>query len=328
MSYPEEYKTKALKAFEEADYYEVYGVEFTKGSDQLSKSQETILFKFYKANERKVDEAVSQLLKTLKWRKEFNPLAAAEENVESNMCKLGVVTKSPGGKVVTWNLYGAIKDPGDIFKAQEKFIRWRVGLHEQALKLLDFEDETLSYMDQVHDYMNVSFLRMNSNIRKTSSKVIELFQAYYPETLNAKYFVNVPYIMMWAFRLIRTFTSEATTAKFQVLANGEQLAKDLGTWVPRTYGGTADCFQGPSIEPTAETKEMDNAAQSENLKVNTEKKKNLPQSEAPKVATDEKENVTEPVETEVSTGEEGTAPQPEDINAKAKEDIPQPEEQK
>lgn len=274
MSVPEEYKVKALKAFEEADYYEVYGVDFPKGANDLSKAQETVLMKFYKANEKRVDEAASQLLKTLKWRKEFNPLAAAEEKVEGSIAKLGVVTKSPDGKVVTWNLYGAIKDPGEVFKKEKEFIRWRVGLHEQALKLLDFESEPLSYMDQVHDYMNVSFLRMDSNIRKTSSKVIELFQAYYPETLNAKYFVNVPYIMMWAFRLIRSFTAEATTAKFHVLANGNQLASELGDWVPKTYGGKAASLQELSIERSSEkvesvSEDSNSRTQFENTNLNS-----------------------------------------------------------
>lgn len=50
---------------------------------------------------------------------------------------------------------------------------------------------------QVHDYLSVSFFRQPAEIKTSSSKIIDLFQKYYPETVSYKYFVNVPLIMQW-----------------------------------------------------------------------------------------------------------------------------------
>lgn len=50
---------------------------------------------------------------------------------------------------------------------------------------------------QVHDYLSVSFFRQPAEIKASSRKIIELFSAYYPETVSYKYFVNVPIVMQW-----------------------------------------------------------------------------------------------------------------------------------
>lgn len=237
MSLSAEYEKAVVNAFKTAEYQEIFGLNFSTETSKWTKAHKNVLLKFLKANNNQVKEAANQLQKTLEWRKVFKPLDAAKEDFSGDITKLGVLTKTPDGRAVTWNLYGAVKNPGDIFADTEKFVRWRVGLHERALALLDFSNDNLDSMDQVHDYMNVSFLRMDSRIKKASSQIIEMFQNYYPETLKAKYFVNVPYIMMWVFKLVRSVTSEATTSKFHVLANGNQLSAELGDWVPAVYGG-------------------------------------------------------------------------------------------
>lgn len=248
---PKDYETAVIEALNEAEYQEIFGLNFSTDPSNWDKGHENVLRKFLTANEDKVSEAKTQLLKTLKWRKEFKPLDAAKETFDANLEKLGVVTKSPDGKAITWNLYGIVKNPGDYFEDADRFIRWRIGLHERALALLDFSDDKLATMDQVHDYMGVSFLRMDSRIKNTSKKAIEMFQLYYPETLNKKYFCNVPYIMMYVFRLIRGISSSATFAKFVVLANGDTLHEYLGDWVPKEYGG-----KGGSLESMDVTKEV------------------------------------------------------------------------
>ena len=50
---------------------------------------------------------------------------------------------------------------------------------------------------QIHDCLSVSFFRQPGEIKASSSKIIDLFQRYYPETVSYKYFVNVPLIMQW-----------------------------------------------------------------------------------------------------------------------------------
>jgi phosphatidylinositol transfer protein SFH5 len=50
-------------------------------------------------------------------------------------------------------------------------------------------------MIQVHDYLNVSFLRMDPSIRAATKETIQKFQMAYPELLKEKFFVNVPLVM-------------------------------------------------------------------------------------------------------------------------------------
>ena len=49
-------------------------------------------------------------------------------------------------------------------------------------------------MVQVHDYLNVSFLRMPPVIRAASKETIQTFSMAYPELLKEKFFVNVPLV--------------------------------------------------------------------------------------------------------------------------------------
>ena len=48
---------------------------------------------------------------------------------------------------------------------------------------------------QVHDYLNVSFLRMDPTIRAATKETIQTFSMAYPELLKEKFFVNVPLLM-------------------------------------------------------------------------------------------------------------------------------------
>lgn len=78
-----------------------------------------VLQKFLRANSNNVDAAYNQLLQTLKWRKKYNPEAAVEEEFsEARFGGLGYVTKinaNEGEKIITYNIYGACKDPKKTF---------------------------------------------------------------------------------------------------------------------------------------------------------------------------------------------------------------------
>jgi hypothetical protein len=101
---------------------------------------------------------------------------------------------------------------------------------------------------QIHDYLRVSFLRMDPYAKAASRKTIETFQKYYPETLSRKFFVNVPVIMGWMFSAMRMFLAKETVKKFTVLSYGNQLAAELGPSVPEVYGG-----KGASLETMGAT---------------------------------------------------------------------------
>ena len=102
---------------DEAAYAEVYGVTLSPTSPFHTK---LILQKFLRANQGDLEKAKQQLLETLKWRKEFDPKKAVDETFAKERFEgLGFVMQIEGvpesvnanGKdVVTFNIYGAVKD--------------------------------------------------------------------------------------------------------------------------------------------------------------------------------------------------------------------------
>ncbi|KAF2748071.1 CRAL/TRIO domain-containing protein [Sporormia fimetaria CBS 119925] len=246
----------------EAQHSEIYGVELSHSSPFPTK---LICQKFLRANANDLGKAKAQLLATLKWRAEFNPLAAAEETFEKERFEgLGYVLEVgnvPGsarrvlgkeGKdvkdVVTFNIYGAVKDNQKTFGDLEGFLRWRVAVMERSVHKLDLANATVPIPDygqgpdpyqgyQVHDYLRVSFLRQDPVVRAATKKTIETLSAYYPETLSRKFFVNVPVIMGWLYQAVRLLVAAETAKKFTVLSYGNLLAVELGKDVPKEYGG-------------------------------------------------------------------------------------------
>jgi len=270
---------------EKAGYDEVYGLKL---SDVTSFHTKLILQKFLRANANDLVKAKEQLLGTLKWRKEFEPLKAVEE--EHSKDKFGglgyvtVLSDVPGSSnekdVVTFNIYGAVKDNKKTFGDIERlvaslarsivadsglltfltsFLRWRVALMELSIQELDLASATRPIPDhgngpdpyqgiQIHDYLNISFIRQDPAVKAASKKTIDTFSAYYPEMLSRKFFINVPVVMGWVFQAFKLILPKETIRKFTVLSYGNQLASELGPGVPQVYGG-----KGESLEQIGET---------------------------------------------------------------------------
>lgn len=128
---------------------------------------------------------------------------------------------------------------------------------EEATTVMGYNGEDPFQMFQVHDYMNVSFLRMDPAIRKSSRETIEQFSMAYPELLKGKFFVNVPTVMGWVFGALKVLLSKNTVRKFHPLSNGTSLARELdgfGAEVPKVYGGSGSTLadQGRAPALTAE----------------------------------------------------------------------------
>lgn len=216
-----------------------------------------ILLKFLIADEYDVETATTRLVNTLNWRNKFQPLSAAyEEEFDKELDQLGVITGNPDGddnmKYVTWNLYGKLKNPKKVFqqyggeseskegaKEGTQFLRWRIGIMEKSLLFADFTDPTNNKIAQVHDYNNVSMLRMDPNVKASTKQIISIFGANYPELLSVKFFINVPVFMGWVFTFLKKMgiISAETLKKFQVLSNGnlsEWFGKDN---LPAEYNG-------------------------------------------------------------------------------------------
>lgn len=91
---------------------------------------------------------------------------------------------------------------------------------------------------QVHDYLQVSFFRTPAEVKNASKKTVELFQKYYPELLEKKFFVNVPFLMGWVYNAMKLLVAKETFKKLVMLSYGQELAKHMGSKsIPTTYGG-------------------------------------------------------------------------------------------
>ncbi|KAI9836062.1 MAG: hypothetical protein M1819_001673 [Sarea resinae] len=260
-------QTRLLALLEESAYDEIYGVTLS-ATAPIPFATTLILQKFLRANANDVDKAAAQLAATLKWRKEFRPLEARDEVFdEKRFGGLGYVTvlddvpsgsgdKEKRSEIVTWNIYGAVKDAKATFEDLDGFLRWRVALMEHAISHLNLSAATTPIPDysatspthdphqmiQVHDYLSVKFLRMDAHTRAASRKTIDTFAAYYPEMLSRKFFVNVPVVMGWVFGAMKLVLAKETVRKFTVLSYGEELVGELGKDVPRVYGGDGEAL--------------------------------------------------------------------------------------
>ncbi|PSN66974.1 CRAL/TRIO domain-containing protein [Corynespora cassiicola Philippines] len=239
----------------EAGHNEVWQINLSPSNEFLTK---LILQKFLRANQNDLNKAKEQLVETLKWRKQFDPVKAAADSYDKDtfdglgyILELENVPGSTNKKdVVTFNIYGAVKDNKKTFGNLDGFLRWRVGLMERSVQKLNLAAATQPIPDfgqgpdpyqgfQVHDYLQVSFIRQDPHVKASSKKTIEVLGRFYPETLSRKFFVNVPILMGWVFQAMKLFVSKETVKKFSVLSYGNQLAAELGKGVPTVYGGEA-----------------------------------------------------------------------------------------
>ncbi|KAL6237608.1 CRAL-TRIO domain-containing protein [Aspergillus navahoensis] len=228
-----------------------------------------VLIKFLRANAGDLKAAEDQLSKALTWRKENDPIALADASKNSYDASkfkgLGYLTtyecEGKGDLIVTWNIYGAVKKFDETFGDITEFIKWRAALMElavqelkldQATSVIDYDGEDPYQMIQVHDYLNVSFFRMNPNVKAATKRTIDVFSTAYPELLREKFFVNVPAIMGWMFAVMKVFVNQNTARKFHPISNGANLAKEfpagLAEKFPKPYGGAA-----PDLEGSART---------------------------------------------------------------------------
>lgn len=101
----------------------------------------------------------------------------------------------------------------------------------------------------VHDYLSVSFFRRPQEIKDSSSKIIDMFQKYYPETVSYKYFVNVPLVMQWMMGAMKALMSKDSIQTMTWMTYGSELHRYLGTEVPKEYGGSGATLAEHALTP-------------------------------------------------------------------------------
>ncbi|KAM0195141.1 hypothetical protein ACHAPA_005740 [Fusarium lateritium] len=243
--------------FSKTQHKEMWGVQLSNIDHVPTK---VVLQKFLRANNDDPVASEKQLTQALEWRKKMNPTALVTHTFDkSKFGDLGFVTTHEGenGKktVITWNIYGAVKNNKATFGNVDEFIKWRAAIMELSVQKLKLDQVTEPIpeggedpyqMIQVHDYLSVSFFRMDPAVKAASKETISVFSMAYPELLAHKYFVNVPAIMGWMFGAMKLFLAPATLRKFHPMSSGTTLATELKSIVstlPKEYGG-----QGLSVK--------------------------------------------------------------------------------
>ncbi|KAF3479490.1 CRAL/TRIO domain-containing protein [Arthroderma uncinatum] len=310
---------------EATGHKEMWGVPLKDSTDIPTVN---IMIKFLRANEGNVKAAEEQLTKALAWRKEMDPLSiVADMKFSAKKYKnLGFITTygvDEAKSVFTWNIYGAVKNIEETFGDLTEFIKWRVALMELAIRELDLDmartaipaiGEDSYQMFQVHDYQNVSFLRMSPTIRNASRETINVFSMAYPELLREKFFVNVPVVMGWVFSALKVFLSKNTIRKFHPITNGANLARefgDAGVEFPKSYGG-----KSPELAENAMTvgllEDISQEKEAETKVEEPEVKKDTPETKPEETKTET------PVEPEKTTTEVADKPAAADANGAPK----------
>ncbi|KAH7158228.1 CRAL-TRIO domain-containing protein [Dactylonectria estremocensis] len=279
-----------------AGHSEMWGVQL---SDIEHVPTKVVLQKFLRANNNDVAAAERQLSAALQWRKKMQPASLVTQTFDKKKFNdLGFITthKADDGKetIITWNIYGSVKDNKATFGNVEEFIKWRAAIMELSVQKLNLAavtepipegGEDPYQMIQVHDYMSVSFFRMDPAVKAASKETISVLSTAYPELLAHKYFVNVPAIMGWMFGAMKLFLAPATLRKFHPMSSGTTLATELKSIVsslPKEYGGQgpsvkegvsislADAEEKPVEQPAEETALVDRTKPAEESKLVTE----------------------------------------------------------
>jgi hypothetical protein len=115
----EEFFAELPAIIKEADYKEMWGVELV---DESHVPTTIVLEKFLRANTKDVPKAKAQLIEALKWRKTVDPVKLLNDT-EFDPVRfggLGYVTAYPktdghAKEIVTWNIYGGVKDKKATF---------------------------------------------------------------------------------------------------------------------------------------------------------------------------------------------------------------------
>ncbi|KAJ2745295.1 Non-classical phosphatidylinositol transfer protein (PITP) [Coemansia sp. BCRC 34301] len=211
----------------------IWGIPLVPASDSSEERDlrvDVILHKFLKARNGDIALARQMLTNTLKWRAEFSIAGILEEEFPKDVFgNVGYIYgHDEQGRPVTYNSYGNL-DNKQVFGDLDRFLRWRVQLHERGMRMLDFVD--VADMIQVHDYDGAGIFSYDKVARAASKATVQLLSDNYPETLATKIFANVPSWGETVFNVICRWLSEDTKKKFVVVSKASAprvLAERIG----------------------------------------------------------------------------------------------------
>ncbi|CAN6346741.1 unnamed protein product [Urochloa humidicola] len=246
----------------------IWGVPLVGGDERT----DTVLLKFLRAREFKVKEAMAMLKSAVLWRKRFgiDELLGADlglPELESVVFYRGADRE---GHPVCYNVYGEFQDKELYEKAfgdeekRERFLKWRIQLLERGIReQLDFSPSGICSMVQVTDLKNSP--PMLGKHRAVTKQALALLQDNYPEFVNKKVFINVPWWYLAANKVMSPFLTQRTKSKIVFCSPGKS-AETLFRYiapeqVPVQFGGlykeddtefsTADAVTELTVKPSS-----------------------------------------------------------------------------
>lgn len=148
---------------------------------------DTILWKFLRARDFKVNEAFAMIKSTIKWRKEFKIDELLDEDLGDDLEKMVFMHGfSKQGHPVCYNVYGAFENKELYQKTfadedkRHKFLKSRIHFLEKSIRNLDFSPRGISTMVQVND-LNNSPGPGKWELRQATKQALQLLQDNYPE---------------------------------------------------------------------------------------------------------------------------------------------------
>lgn len=117
---------KTIRAAARYDDFEVWGVKLVDDEKDIPTC--IVLQKYLNANDGNVAKATGAIVDTLQWRKIMKPSKLVDElHSQTKFAGLGYVTvfKDNAGldQVVTWNIYGGVKDLKKTFGDLDEYVR-------------------------------------------------------------------------------------------------------------------------------------------------------------------------------------------------------------
>ncbi|GBG79247.1 hypothetical protein CBR_g29298 [Chara braunii] len=236
----------AAEGKDEAMPVELWGVPLKASAGD--ERTDVILLKFLRARDFKVEEALKMLKNTLEWRKNYSADTLCEEEFDKGLDKVSfMLGRDKIGNPVCYNVYGEFSDK-ELYERTfgtdegvDKFIRWRLSVMEEGVKMLDFRPQGCCHILQIQDMKSAPSPFKNKEQRIATKRTLHLLQDHYPELVRRKIFINVPWYFSVVYNMINPFLTERQKSKW-VLASPGKVTETLLKYIPASelpvkYGG-------------------------------------------------------------------------------------------
>lgn len=182
---------------------------FPLSSAELEWLNDACLSRYFKAAKNDINNCVSRLIQTLKWRRDYRPDEITESDIaeEATTGKEFLKGFDKEGRPILY-LVPARENSKDY----DRMLKFVVFNLEKAIKLMP---DGVESMVIIVDYKNVSVL--NAPPISISKKFLQMVGDHYPERLGISFIMNPTWYLWVFFKLLRPFLDPVTAAKINLI---------------------------------------------------------------------------------------------------------------